>query len=257
MDVSLTPEPQKSTFASHYTCCPIRELNVKKIEFSTIALAKFLSRCFSAQGCASWFHSNLPRDVCHLIARFVVESTVEEMFTWERRGPSVKVSEDKLTAVLAPPKNMSSSGSALANRSFSSGKIRWCVHVNVGHQRGCRYIGVVDSSTIDLSLNLQSGGSGHRVAWDGSCSSVYFDIVGYKNFPSSVWTTGDSVQVEMDCNKKRIKFFLNNQKVNTIDVSGVAGKPQWIPVIGFGSAEGQSVTLCSFCEMKRKIKNID
>jgi len=192
-------------------------------------LVRILSGVFSKKG-------YFPKEVCYLIAKFTVDPPAG--ITWGNHGKTVAVNGD--TAVLLSQE----SGSAIANKSFSSGIHRWCIHVDNGHQYGCRYLGVVNSTNIILNNNLQNGASSHRVAWDGSCSSIYFDINGYKSIPVGAWTTGNSVQVEADCVNKKISFFLDGKLKHAVDVSEL-GPQVWTPVVGFGSTKGQSVTICS------------
>jgi len=228
----------KNHFVSHISSCEIRKTNYKKSILALESLTNFLVRSFTLKSC-SILKANIPRDLCHLIAVFTVPP-LESPLIWNKFGSNVKLSEDKLTAYL----DCDNSGSVIADRSFNSGKYVWCIHVDIGHHTGCRYIGVVNSDNISLETNLQHGGSGHRVAWDGSCSKIYYDIASYTGFPAVAWTTNDAVQIEVDCDNKKISFYGNNTLVRTVDVSSL-GNQTWTPVVGFGYSNGQSVTLCS------------
>jgi len=158
---------------------------------------------------------------------------------WKPNGNHVKLSKDRRSAKLKI-----SSGAVLSDRTFSEGIHRWCIRVISAAEQGCRYIGVSNSTDIDFDHNFQSGASGHRAAWDGSCGNVYFDINTYQSFICSTWTTGDSVEVELEC-EKSIRFFKNTQKIFELDVSHLK-KVQWTPAVGFGYTPGQIVTFCNY-----------
>ena len=75
-------------------------------------------------------------------------------------------------------------------------------------QSGCKYIGVVNSTNLSkkhLNSNLQSGCSGRRIAWDGSCSDIYHDIDGWGSTGiDRVYRTGDVVGVFVDTDEKQV-----------------------------------------------------
>jgi len=226
-----------------------RLLDKCKRQSAIFYMKEFLKRSFRKINCNSLL-SDIPDDVCSLIASYVIATipTVGKLY-WHLKGDKVMLSPDNRTATFNPDEIGLDSGSVLANRSFDiKGKHAVCIYVNHADKSvgGCRYIGVVDSTTVGLNSNLQVGASGHRVAWDGFCSKIYTDIQGYNFIVASSWVTGDSIQLVIDCDEKEISFYKNNLFIATVSVKDL-GYKAWTPVIGFGTIAGQSFTLCSYC----------
>jgi hypothetical protein len=162
----------------------------------------------------------------------------------EPLSPYVELSDDLGTARLKG----NHSGSVLVNRSFNSGKHAICFYIVRAAERGCRYIGVVNERSISLDSNLQYGGAGHRVAWDGSCAKIYYDINTYRSFNCSEWTTGDYVHVVVDCDNNTISFWKNEkfERSVTVEKKNKTENTTWTPVLGFGETMSQTVSICSY-----------
>ena len=112
-------------------------------------------------------------------------------------------------------------------------------------QSGCKYIGVINNMNLkksNLNSNLQDGCSGRRIAWDGSCSSIYHDIDGWgctrigKNYK-----TRDVVGVVVDTNLKEVSFACNGRRIGRV----IRYKRDCIlqPVVGFGYENMESYTI--------------
>jgi len=203
------------------------------------------------------------------IARAIYESQLGEMLPievsnlivnlrgrtlrWGLHGPQIELAdEDGYSIHQVAPSN-----SAIANTFFSenSGTHVWAINVIDCKGSGCKYIGIVNATDIteeNLNSNLQNGCRGRRVAFDGSCKSIYYDIDSYQSERLEIsWKTGDVVTIYLDCNHRIVRF-----AINEVMVPG-----QWkyeqtcpvVPVVGCGPSNGERY-LIEWCSWPNQLK---
>merc|ERR1712087_656464 len=110
---------------------------------------------------------------------------------------------------------------------------------------GCKYIGVVRNDGLcrgNLNSNLQSGCSGRRIAWDGSCASIYYDIDGHGSTRiGRKYKTDDIVTVNLDTDIRAVTFEHNDKMIRK--VIDYKGNYDLQAVIGFGYESGEQYTI--------------
>jgi len=154
---------------------------------------------------------------------------------WAKTGDDVVLTNQGRTA-----RQTKSSRSVLANVALkqNTGAYSWRIRVDNITRSGCKYIGVVNQEgvqTANLNKNLQSGCSGKRIAWDGSCARIYHDIDDYAYGSTSIgkkYATGDIVTVQVDTDQKIVSFQLNDEAIE--QCYQYKGAYELVPVIGFG-----------------------
>mmetsp|Transcript_3607 Transcript_3607/g.6262 ORF Transcript_3607/g.6262 Transcript_3607/m.6262 type:complete len:224 (-) Transcript_3607:61-732(-) len=194
--------------------------------------------------CSSQLGSMLPKLLCKTLLEFRGGCPLH----WHLVGDGVEISNNGFTV-----RQTKASRSAVANAIFkaNTGLYWWSIRVDKIEKSGCKYIGVISNDKLlaeNLNRNLQSGCKGRRIAWDGSCHSIYYDIDDYNNVHiGKGYQTGDLVTVYLDTDAKNVWFALNGEKVEKI--INYKSNHNLQAVVGFGyeeNTEQYTILECSW-----------
>lgn len=204
---------------------------------------------------------DLPQDIIKLIVSFY---DFNPLF-FDMIGEYAQLSNSNKTILQTFKSN-----AALLNKIFlpKSGTYEWSIKVDCIKDHGCKYIGVVKcvdeegnierlgyddkkvSNVECLNSNLQSGCSGLRCAWDGSCGEIYYDFEdNYDRINiGKHYKTDDIVTVILNTDEKEVKFGLNGKLIKKATVK-YKNDTILRGVVGFGyeqDTEQYTVDYCSW-----------